>query len=823
MNRGITFTFYSNTGPLLAGLKAADAGLAGTARHASTLGTRMYAAGSKMQAVGFAAQKLTLPLAIAGGASIKMAIDFEESLSKMERLAGVSHETVVKWQRKILELGPKVAQSPKDLADALYFLASSGVPTAKAMDVLTISAKASSAGLGNVQVVADGLSSVLNVYGYANITAAEAADILTEAVKLGKGEADEYARVVGRITPVANQLKIPFRDVAAALAAVTNQGLSTSEAATGIRQAMIALEKPTKAGAKILAEAGTSMEEIRQIAVEKGLLPALRRMREITGGNVEVFGKLFPNVRGLNAALMLTSQEGAASVDGIFKEMGSSTGELDNAFKKASNTTKFKMNKALANLKTAGIELGESFLPLVKDLSDKLSELSDWFSDLDENQRKWVGYAMISAMLLGPLVRTLGNLAKVFSVLANHPVLAAFVVLIAIGIYLYKNWEPFHDLIEKIKDILTGDGMKEGIDAFSKGVDENTRITKKNYDQLGWFQRRMYDFGVGVDTFKGNWQGFTEAMSDGAFQRGLSEIGSAFKAGLDQIYAWLDSWGIIDFFMGTFESIRVIITSTFEVVVGVVKFFAALFTLNWEALWNSVKDIASAFWGWIVGTFWGVVQILQGALTSLGNFFRIIWTAIWNVVVWFVGLIRGAFGGVWDGLVGGLQAAWVGIQWIWSVIWSWITGIGGAIAGATTGMWDGFSNAFKGAINWIIDKWNGLSLSLPKVSTPFGDIGGWTLDTPNVPRLAKGAVVDSATLAIIGEAGREVVFPTNDPERGFNLLRQAGVELPAGQAGSVKQTAVKITNHITALDPSVAARKWSRQTMWDLKSNGVAA
>ena len=38
-----------------------------------------------------------------------MAVDFEDSISKMERLAGVGHGTVVKWQKEILKLVRRLA------------------------------------------------------------------------------------------------------------------------------------------------------------------------------------------------------------------------------------------------------------------------------------------------------------------------------------------------------------------------------------------------------------------------------------------------------------------------------------------------------------------------------------------------------------------------------------------------------------------------------------------------------------------------------------------------------------------------------------------
>lgn len=825
-SRGITFTFYGNTAPLVAGLKTADAAVAGTAARASTLGSRMYAASSKLQAVGFAAQRLTMPLAIAGGASIKMAIDFEDSISKMERLAGVGHSTVVKWQKEILKLGPEVAQSPKKLADALYFLASSGVPASEAMGVLKISAKAAAAGLGDVQTVADGLSSVLNVYGYKNISAAEAANTLTEAVKLGKGEADEYARVIGRITPVANQLKIPFKDVAAAMAAVTNQGLSASEAATGIRQAMIALQKPTKAGSKLLAEAGMSMQDIRNIAEKDGLLAALRKMRDLTGGNVEQFGKLFPNVRGLNAALMLTSEEGAEQVNEIFGKMQSSTGELDGAFKKASNTTKFKMTKALSNLQAAGIELGQSFLPLVEDLSDKVSDLADWFEDLDDSTRKWIGYAIIGAMVLGPVVRMMGNLGKVLSAFVNHPGILVLIGLVALGIYLYNNWQPFHDLIEKIKDIFTGDGMKEGIKAFTDGLDSGTKATEKQYDKMGFFQRRMYDVGSGFREFGDNWSSMTSMFEEKGGGDAWSGFLQNFQDGLDRIYGWLDSWGVVELFTGVWNYLWRLVESTMQIIGGVIRFFMGLITGNWTAAWNGLKDFFAGIWNGIT-LMWtyiwrGIVEVLGGALGVVWNIVKVVFGWIWDRVSWVGGLIKGAFTGAWDGLVSGLSWAWNAIQWLWGVIWGFITSIPGTISSGVSGAWDGLSGSFKSAVNSIIRGWNNLSFTMPSVNTPFGTIGGWTLDTPNIPLLAEGGIVRSATLAIIGERAPEVVFPTDNPARGFALLKQAGVALPS-VAGSSKGggASVSIVNHIVAVDPRDAAKKFGTQTMWDLKSNGV--
>lgn len=74
---------------------------------------------------------------------------------------------------------------------------------------------------------------------------------------------------------------------------------------------------------------------------------------------------------------------------------------------------------------------------------------------------------------------------------------------------------------------------------------------------------------------------------------------------------------------------------------------------------------------------------------------------------------------------------------------------------AVSGLWDGLKGSFKSAMNWIIDKWNGLSFSLPSFEFLGQQVGGGSIGTPNIPRFAQGGV--GGGLAMVGERGRELV------------------------------------------------------------------
>jgi hypothetical protein len=113
------------------------------------------------------------------------------------------------------------------------------------------------------------------------------------------------------------------------------------------------------------------------------------------------------------------------------------------------------------------------------------------------------------------------------------------------------------------------------------------------------------------------------------------------------------------------------------------------------------------------------------------------------------------------------NAAGAAKDWIvkkWDALVGYLGGLKSRIGKKVGGLFDGIKGAFKGAINWVIGKWNSLSFSLPSVTLPFfGTVGGATLNTPDIPFLARGGIVPATPggrLAVLGDGGRdEAVIP----------------------------------------------------------------
>jgi putative membrane protein len=67
-------------------------------------------------------------------------------------------------------------------------------------------------------------------------------------------------------------------------------------------------------------------------------------------------------------------------------------------------------------------------------------------------------------------------------------------------------------------------------------------------------------------------------------------------------------------------------------------------------------------------------------------------------------------------------------------------------------------------------------------------VGGKNMNIPKIPKLARGGVVDRATLAVVGEAGREAVVPL---ENNTDWLDKIASQLAErGGAGSQAQTII---------------------------------
>ena len=378
-----------------------------------TAQTRLEKFGAKTSATGkLLTKKLTMPIGLVGGASIKMASDFDASMKKIESLVGLSSEAVEAFEKDVKSLAGETAQAPAALADAMFFITSAGIRGAAATEVLAASAKAAAVGLGETAVIADLATSALNAYGEENLSATQATDVMVAAVREGKLEASELAGSMGRVLPIASAMGVGFNEVGAAFAALSRTGTNAAEASTQVRGILASILRPTKQAKEALNGMGLTFGGLREQLKEKGLLSVLKTLGERFDGQTDKAAAVFGNIRALSGVMDLLGKN-SAGTEAIFASMVDTTGALDDAFGVTSEITAFKLSQAMADMKLALIRIGEVLIPIVVPIIEKLanaiSTVAEGFSNLSDPLKKATGAFILFAAAAGPAMRIVGG------------------------------------------------------------------------------------------------------------------------------------------------------------------------------------------------------------------------------------------------------------------------------------------------------------------------------------------------------------------------------------------------------------------------------
>jgi phage-related protein len=268
------------------------------------------------------------------------------------------------------------------------------------------------------------------------------------------------------------------------------------------------------------------------------------------------------------------------------------------------------------------------------------------------------------------------------------------------------------------------------------------------------------DFSKALDSVELIWEG----------------IKNVFKGACDAVIGtvWGFIEGIIDFFTHMWDVLvgHSIVPDTIE---AIIEWFAYLPVKVFETLAGFVK---------------GVIDFVADLAKQIGSWAVTIWDNIKApfVVVgtWFSDIFSGAWEGIkksWRGTKTFFKDVLAGIKDVFKTIPNWfkdtfkkawenvksVFSKGGKVFdGIKDGILDGLKaviNTLIGGINKVIAiPFNGLNDALETLKDlsilgvePFGWID--TIPVPEIPKLARGGIVDHATLAMIGERGKEAVVP----------------------------------------------------------------
>ena len=417
-------------------------------------GRRMKIAGGIMLAA----------VAAVGGASLKMAADFEKAMREVNTMMLLSEEAFAAFRGEVQALARDLGVNAVEAAQALYQAISAGVPKENVLEFLEVATKAAIGGVTDTATAVDGLTTIINAFKLPIEDAQHVADVMFQTVKGGKTTMDELSRSFFNVAPIAAAAGVDFEVVAAALATMTKQGVPTSVATTQLRQAIVAIVKPTKEMEDAIVALG--YESGQTMVAELGLQKAFDQLRDTTEGSDQMLMKMFGSVEAGQAVLALTGQNAQMFSEDLIAigEASEGIGAATEAFEQMEKSASRQLAKLKAKLQDVGISIGTALLPILVKLLERITPLIEKFGKWAAEHPRLVVVILASVAALGALLVVGGMLLPLLAktIVSLHLVTAAQwawnaamtanpigILIVAIGalvagiIAISRNWESF--------------------------------------------------------------------------------------------------------------------------------------------------------------------------------------------------------------------------------------------------------------------------------------------------------------------------------------------------------------------------------------------
>lgn len=263
------------------------------------------------------------------------------------------------------------------------------------------------------------------------------------------------------------------------------------------------------------------------------------------------------------------------------------------------------------------------------------------------------------------------------------------------------------------------------------------------------------------------------------------------------IYLWNNCDAFRQFWLDLWEGIKTAFSATVEWLKKAAKSIGEFFSEAWKSIkkawseagkffsdiWSNVKKIFSDVGSWFSKTFTNAVNGVKKAWSNTKAYFSDIWSGVKNtfssVGSWFSTTFRNAWTAI-KNVFSGWGKFWDGL---WTKVKNKFSDIGSNIATAIKGSIVSGINGVIRSVEKIINSGIGLINKAIRLANKLPGVNVGELKTLSLPRLAKGAIVDSPMIAEIGEAGREAVIPLENNTGGLaeiaRKLSEFMVDTPA--------------------------------------------
>lgn len=612
------------------------------------------AAGAVAKVVAGALVAAGVAAGAALGSSVNVAADFEQTLNVLAATSGASADDL-----------DAVAQKAKELGADLT------LPTTSATDAANVMLELSKAGF-SVQESMDAAKGALQLAAAAGTDAATAAGIVAGAINAFNLEASEAVRIADLLAAGANASSasmtdlgqglqqagfafaaagLPVEDLVTSLAALTNVGLTGSDAGTALKNALMRLMNPTEKAAKLMASLGFSAYD-----AEGKMKPLPQLLSELNGamaGMTEeernaTLGTIFLS-DGMKAMIPLL----ALGDDGFLALKDSVTEQGAAADVAAAQTVGFKgaMAGLQSQVETLQLVIGQQLLPILTPLIVRFSELVSGVTTATEKFMTMLPTIMSSTEPFRALMQALtilnpGFLTFAMAALRVYEVLAPLLTTLADAGPLSSEFgEALSTLLEPLgitqAAIFTAQDALAQIGAAFASVAATlagefagsvgnagtvaselaniflTVVLPAIADAAAWFAANLpAAIATGQAAF---------AAVAGFIQSIMPTIQAIIVGAVGLITAVWQQWGdeIQTIASGAWQMVQGVIEVVLGVIQGVIAVATGLITGDWQSQMGALQAANETIWK-------GIEKFLGGLLETVAGFFGTSLSEIWN-------------------------------------------------------------------------------------------------------------------------------------------------------------------------------------------------
>ncbi|MCD3211104.1 phage tail tape measure protein [Clostridium botulinum C/D] len=489
-------------------------------------------------------KSLTMPIVGLGTLAVKASMEFGDKMAKVSTIADTTKVSIGNLQKGLLELSNQTGLSATELAEAEYQAISASVDTAKVTKFLGVATKAAKGGFTDTATSVNGLTNVLNAYGYKADKANKIANQMLITQNLGKTTFGELAKSMGKVTPIASALKMKTEELFSSMAVTTAQGLDTAESVTGLKAALSNIIKPSKEAQdasealgisfkaseiktkgwmpflqdlssklrqaspeldRLFKKFGKNINEMSRLEkqgkkntttykelkkVNKGIKQDMELLAKAGDSNVSAMATMFGSVEGLNSILMLTSETGIKKYNESIQQMKNNTTAVEDAVNKM-ETPGDKFRKSLNKIHNVLINLGDSLTPILQTITNCISKLANKLNSLTPVQQKNIVNFLKWAAIIGPTILVISKFGKTTSTTIKGIDNLAKSIKKAGGMFKYLS-SPGHKFmiimyaiaLVAILIITHWDKVKKCFNTVSKVISKVTGISQKSVSKF---------------------------------------------------------------------------------------------------------------------------------------------------------------------------------------------------------------------------------------------------------------------------------------------------------------------------------------------------